>query len=219
MLSDRTFKISLFISVCIHIALLYPWSLWLRSDRQEISFSKIELTYLKEGQIRAVMVREIRPITSLSQNRKGPSGKAPKTETLTIEADVPSIKKEEKDIAPKQKASSVVTQKTEDAALREGIEYEDALTAYCLTVRQKIQENLERNGKGFTKKGDVYVRIVINNDGSMKDISLYKTSGRNIRHLERIAIRAIKESFPFPPFDAKVSRQELALKIPIRFTP
>ena len=87
-----------------------------------------------------------------------------------------------------------------------------------LTIREMIRTAIEKNCKRIPKEGDVSVRFIIDRNGNIKEVALYKTSRRGIKFLENIAIRSIKEASPFPPFSDEMQDKELPLILPIRFT-
>lgn len=189
-------------------------------SKPEISFQRIELTYFKEGLVKDVPIKDIKPITSVKEKSKKIDIKTAKLEKIEIELrQSQKIPIEKIDIiknrAPlisedERGAKSDTPEKLAKATLVR----ED----YCLKVREEIKSMLEKNGRHFIREGNVYVRFIINRDGTLKDLVLYKKTARGMQPLERIVIKSIKEASPFLPFDDSIKEAELPFDLPIRFT-
>lgn len=218
-MSPYAFKICIILSTCVHLAVLCPRSFLRLIPKQERPSQRIELTYFRSGPIKDVVVKDIKPITAQKEVKsvrnvaklaeiKTPEVPEPLiVETYTepkidLKAEMPEGFREEK--------GNTADASSEDAAI--------LLEGYHLKVREKIKAMLEKNGKRFTREGEVYVKFVISKVGTLKDLVLYKDSGKEMRSLEAIAIKSVKEASPFPAFDAEIEETELSFKIPIRFT-
>ncbi len=222
-MSPHAFKICIILSTCVHLAVLYPRSFLHLIPKQERPSQRIELTYFRSGPIKDVVVKDIKPITvqkevkparyPLSNVVKLAEIKTPEVpEPLIVETYTEpkiDLKSEMPEGFREEKGNTADGSSEDDAMLLEG---------YHLKVREKIKGMLEKNGKRFTREGEVYVKFVISKAGTLKDLVLYKDSGKEMHSLEAIAIKSIKEASPFPPFDSEIEETELSFKIPIRFT-
>ena len=206
MSSDAHFKICIILSTFIHLTLLHSWSFMSFMQRPEMPSQRIELTYFQEGPVKDLVIKDIKPIVS---------SKTPKASTPLM---AETYKKVEIDLMPEDSTSPQVEESKAveftDSASDDG----GVLENYYLRVREKIKSALEKNGKQFTKEGEVYVKFVVSRNGDLRDLALYKTSTKDISSLEAIAIKSIKEASPFAVFDGEIDKKELPFKIPIRFT-
>lgn len=223
MLRDVPFKVCIIISAFIHTVIIYPWPFFLRLiSKPEISFPKIELTYFKEGPIKDALVKEIEPITSVKRGTGKKNLKMANLKDLEINLkDTSESEIEQKIDTLKESASRIFknNNRNEKAVTDETASTDGAIhDNYFLKVRDKIKSILEKNAKSFMREGDVYVRFIINRDGVLKNLTLYKSTGKDVRPLETIAIESIKQASPFPPFDVKMKEAELPFNLPIRFT-
>ena len=219
MTSNAPFKICIIASICAHLALFCSWPLFRSISRPEIRFQKIELTYFRDGPVEDVVIKDIKPITSVRRdNRLIEAAKkeaVKSSEDKTPEASTPleaeayrEVKVDLKDELHSEEGYPKEVE-AQSRLLRE---------AYYMKVREKIKSTLEKNCKGRLKEGEVYVKFTIKKDGALKDLVLYKSSGRNPRLLEAMAIQSIKEASPFPPFDEEMAEIELLFRQPIQIT-
>jgi len=217
MLQDAQFKICFILSAFIHLTLLSPWSFMQFTAKPEITFQKVELTYFKMGEVEGMIVKDLKPITSVKkdvENADAGAIKSKKTE-LEPEKKPPIEQKKEKarvikpEIIEGPKKDAVLDTSDRDIEVRE---------KYCHGVREKIKLTLEKNRVGFVKEGELRVRFTVKRTGALKNLSLYKSKGKHYRDLERIALNSVKEAAPFPPFNEKMHEGELVFKLPIRFS-
>ncbi len=206
MSSNAHFKICIILSTFIHLTLLHSRPFMPFIQRSEMPSQRIELTYFQESPAKDVVIKNIKPIVS----SKTPGASTP----LMVE----TYKKVEIDLKPEESTSlqveEIKTVEPMDSASEDG----EVLENYYLKVREMIKSALEKNGKQFTKEGEVYIKFVISRNGDLRDLALYKTSTKDISSLEVIAIKGIKDASPFPTFAGEIDKKELPFKIPIRFT-
>ena len=243
-----SFKVSIALSTFIHFAILCSGLFLQLRVRPDVSFRQIELTYFTEDEgldkdtfgptasINGEGIRNDAKVTTLekikielaeaseikitqieevgkdtvpempkSVSREAPESKIAQKEDVYTASKIPKVSKNEK--SEIEVAETIPKNGT--ATL-----YED----YCLKVREKIKSILEKNRIRFTKEGEVCVRFIIDRNGALKDLSLYKSSSKNTHPLEKITIESIKQASPFMPFDDKMDEKELLFKLPIRFT-
>ncbi len=92
----------------------------------------------------------------------------------------------------------------------------DAYMSYYRLIREKIKANAYNNYNS-KRKGEILVSFLILNDGSLKDVSL-NSNLINSKVLERIALKSIKDSSPFPAFPKELRRySQLRFNISIYF--
>lgn len=218
---NTPFKICIVLSACTHIAIIYPWPFLQSMSRPEISFQRIELTYFEEGAIQDVLIKDLKPITSVKQASRKKNIEMVKLEKVKIDLKKSSESKfEQKPIVAKntisgiskdsrQKNSDTTESASKDEIIREN---------YCLKVREKIKSILEKKSKRFTGEGEIYARFIINRNGILKNLTMHKGSGKGTHLFGIIAIESIKEASPFPSFGDEIKENELLFKLPIRFT-
>jgi TonB family protein len=193
--------------------------------RPEITFQKIELTYFTEKKIRDVLIKDIKPLISIQQKNQK-KNKNQDIKTAKLEKIKVDLKKNAETKVVQKKVSTTKNiarisndlQKKKDKITKKQIGDGILSSEYGIKVREKIKAIIEKNKKSFTKEGEVYVKFVIDRNGRLKDVMLYKSSGKNMRSLETIAIESIKQASPFSPFSADMTENELLFKLPIKFT-
>lgn len=215
---DAPFKICLILSTFIHLTFLYPWSFLEVTPSAKITFQKLELTYFKVGETEDVLVKDIKPITSIKEKSEKEDTKTKRLEKIKIDLKRDAESKIEEEKTKEEKPEIAKVPQRETDAKESDSEDETLRDSYYLEVREKIKAALEKNGRRFMKEGDVYVRFIVKRDGTLKDLILYKKSGKNMRVLEEIAIKSIKEASPFPAFDESMKEAELPFDLPIRFS-
>jgi TonB family protein len=86
--------------------------------------------------------------------------------------------------------------------------------AYYLTlVKFKIEEAWNLLAVGVPPEASVVVRLRILRSGSVKDIEVVTSSGSS--SVDNVAVRAIRQSQPLPPFPNLLS--EPSLEVMLRF--
>jgi TonB family protein len=187
--------------------------------KPEIPFEKLELVYFKIGPSEEVLVKDI---------KDAPSGESPdkkRIETAKLETgkeefkEIQKIKTDESKIEePAEKFKDIVAEPFQDARDETEVLVENdsgtsgILETYHLKVREKIYSVLKK--KRLSREGEVYVWFLINKDGVLQDLALYKQSPHN-KHLEKAVIESVKEASPFPPFGDEIGKDKLPLKLRI----
>ena len=225
--SGTPFKICIIVSICIHLSIIYPWPFLRSIHKPEIRLQKIELVYYQEDPKQEIRVKDFKPITYKEKKIAEPYTKPTLLKKIDISEKVSiefkkeeTTAKEEKISIAKNKTSDIDKEsKTEKSEDNENIsDKEMVYMNYKLAIREMIRSVIEKNCKRIPKEGDVSVRFVIDRNGNIKKMALYKTSGRGMKFLENIALRSIKEASPFPPFSEEMKEKQLPLILPIRFT-
>ncbi|MDD5679899.1 MAG: TonB C-terminal domain-containing protein [Candidatus Omnitrophica bacterium] len=230
MYTDSIFKICLIVSVSAHLCLVLPWPFLSFLLKPDMPSQKIETVYFNENKIAHAAIIDIKPQSmpkpSVSSEIKSGSDSAakasgshdtPKPVLTKKEEQKPiqevSVKKEE---IPKSTARRTEEKRNEveiiDLGTQKGIAYEK----YFLDVREKIRSIIEKNKRTFLKESEVCVRFILDRNGMLRDLYLYKSSGTDAGSLERLAVKSIKEAAPFPPFTGKIKEGELQFNLPIR---
>lgn len=230
---DSIFRICLIVSISVHICLLLPWPFLDFLSKPEIPFQKIEMTYFNEKEISRPAIRDIKPAAATNQPVTPPEIKssdissAAKTAAGHGVSEPASAKKEEeqkpiKEVGVKKEekpnnAAAHIEEKRDrveiiEIGAQKGVVYEK----YYFDVREKIRSIIEKNKRGVLKESEVCVRFIVDRNGALKDLYLYKSSGPDAGSLERLAVKSIKEASPFPPFTDRIKEGELQFNLPIR---
>jgi len=220
MSSNTPFKICIILSVFTHLAVICPWPFLRLMSKPEIPFKKIELTYFLEGPVKDVIIKDIKPVTSVREERiknikTATRKKADNDLSEALELKIKKNKGASEEITSEtsgnfeNKKTVATKNNSEDTGIREN---------YYLKVREKIKSILEKNCRGRMEEGEVYVKFIITKNGTLKDLVLYKNSLKNARFLEAMAIKSIRQASPFPPFDDGINETELLFKQPIQIT-
>ena len=94
----------------------------------------------------------------------------------------------------------------------------ERLCLYLHLIKQKI-EALKRYPPEAKRKGlegVVLITFTVLNNGEIEALKVKKSSGHRI--LDEEALSFVKEASPFPPFPQEISRNEIVIRLPIRFT-
>ena len=231
MYTDSLFRICLIASVSIHLCLISPWSLPNLLPKREIPLSrKIEMTYLKENKIVPAPAKDIKlqagrgiPIHPEIKNGDGlldkPAGQFKAPEPVSVKAE--ELKSIKDSIVKKEENVRIAAEQTKenrnkveiiDIGTRKGTVYEK----YYFDVRERIRSVIEKNKQDILKESEVCIRFIVDRNGNLKDIYLYKSNGPDADSLERLAVKSIREAAPFPPFTSKINEGELQFNLPIK---
>jgi len=88
---------------------------------------------------------------------------------------------------------------------------------YLGLIWQKIEEAkvYPETARRNNQEGTVKVQFLVWKDGRTKEISIVKSSGKNV--LDRASLETIKMASPFPPIPPLLELEEINVKIPIVF--
>lgn len=190
---DSSLKISLILSLCVHIYLLFFIS--------EIKVKKI---------INITFPIEIIPYTIIEEKEKLPQDK----ETIAVKKVVPKkekekeVKKIEKPIEPPKTLPS--------AGFTSGLSLETAkfpYTYYLRQIRDKVSSNWFWGSQGGTLRAVAYFRI--KRSGEVTNLKIKESSGDKV--FDQISIRAINLSVPFPPLPESFPEEELGIYFEFTF--
>lgn len=91
-----------------------------------------------------------------------------------------------------------------------------AYMSYYRLIRERIRTSAYLN-YNITKKGEVSLNFLVQNDGSLKGVDLAPKSVKS-RDLRKIALRSVQESAPFPEFPQELQQySHLQFSISIYF--
>lgn len=230
MYADAIFGICLILSISAHLVLLLPWPSLHFHSRPKVPFQKMELTYLNKTKIAAAPAVMLAPLavpkaSAPIEARLAPVSAA-KPDTGKAAAENLTAKKDEQKPAtetlPKKEAGPQIAaghaeKKNDpggviDIGTQKGVVYEK----YYLDVREKIRGVIEKNRKGLLRESEVCVKFIVERNGALKDLYLYKSNGADAGSLEELALKSIKEAAPFHPFSDKIKEVELQFNLPIR---
>lgn len=203
MLSDRTFKIALLVSIAGHSMLLYGWPGFVHIFPDKKAKNPLEISYYE---LKKDIIRE----SSLRENE------ALSEENLKIE--------KEKCIKGELPATKIVLdrQKTR-IALPSGeipkrdLEEKTLYLDYYQGIREKIRRVANYNYYNYSKIGEIYLSFVLESSGNLKNIELFNDKSTSDRGLKEIAFNSVKEASPFPPFPRGLSQKELSFNVVISF--
>ena len=197
---------------------MLPWLFRNFFATKDAGYQNIELTYFSGTKTLEARVNEFENVYAKKASRGSIKSSMPDVEPkpkaeVKTPAEDKTDKEEETGSATEAKVAAE-EQKVEvvDIGIQKGAVYEK----YYLDVRDKIRSVIEKNKRGLLKESEIYVHFVVDKNGALKDLRLYKTSGNDAGNLEILAIRSIKKAAPFPPFSDKIKEDELQFNLPIR---
>ncbi len=218
MYRDNIFRICLVLSISLHAGLMLPWSFLNLFSKTYAGYQNIELTYFSGNKTLEARVNELQDVYAKKTSPESIKSstpdvdRKPKAEVKTPAEDKTDKEKEAGSTTEAKTAAQEQKVEVADIGAQKGAVYEK----YYLDVRDKIRLVIEKNKRGFLKESEIYVRFVVDKNGGLKDLRLYKASGRDAASLEVLAVRSIKEAAPFPPFSDKIKEEELQFNLPIR---
>lgn len=226
MLRDAPFRICLILSACIHIAIFYPWSFFNLISNPEINFKPVELTYFKTREVENIPVQDNKTVASIPKNAEKKVAEPyktaePETAKIVLKKENESKIKviEAKKTAPSKEIEFEIIEDKKGISVAKELGPQELILCedYYSEVRRRIKTALEKKRSELTTEGELRVKFIVNRDGALKELSVYKSAGNDIQNLEKIAIDSIREAAPFPAFNNRIKQDELTFKLPIRF--
>lgn len=215
---NNIFRICLVLSLSLHAGFILPWSFLNFFVKKDAGCQNIELTYFsgnKTLEARGNEPRDVYAKNTLQEPAKSGApdiDRKPKAEVRTPSKNKADKEKEEAGAAEAKTAPQEQKTEVTDIETQKGAVYEK----YYLDVRSKIKAAIEKNKRGLFKESEIHVRFILDRNGALRNMSLYKTSGGEAADLEQLAIKSIEEAAPFPPFSDKIKEGELQFNLPIR---
>ena len=227
---DSIFRICLIVSISVHLAFFVPWPFLHFQSKPKVPFQNLELTYFNKAKMPDTPVTKmtppVMPKLSVLPETKPAAGNVIKPGTSQSAGEKISAKKDEqnpikeipvkKEEKPQIAASHTEKKNDNDSVIDIGTQKGVVYEKYYLDVREKIRGIIEKNRKGFLKESEVCVKFIVERNGTLKDLYLYKSSGADAGSLENLAVKSIKEAAPFHPFTDKIKEDELQFNLPIR---
>lgn len=187
MLKGITLKTALAVSVSIHLLALSPWNA-LRFPGPVEEEDQIEVTYILEEVSEEAFEEEIKTL--------------PQKYDLEEKAIEEPREREEEEPA-------------EEYLEEEELEKLEEYISYYELVREKIKQYVTRYYRDRQKKGSVVIAFKAAKTGRLLAVSINESS--QSPYLDRLALRAVKSSAPFPPFPEALRKDELTFTISIIF--
>lgn len=211
MLENRAFRVALVVSVTAHTAFLIPWANLdsLRNTRSPSKEAQIEVNYLE------IKIRPKPRIQEEKVARVSTEGKA--TEDI-------SKRKEKVQPKPKYEKPVLIVAKEviEFESPTERIQFEtvqqkNAYMGYYNMIREKIKKTLLKMYKSRFDEGEIYLMFALNSTGILGQIEILDRRSTDSRRLKDIAVKALKESSPFPPFPEELDNPQINFNVVISF--
>lgn len=218
MYRDNIFRICLILSISLHAGIMIPWSFLNFFAAKDAGCQNIELTYFSGAKAMEARVNKLQDAYAKKLSPEPVKSNTPDVEPkpnaeVRTPAENKLNKEKEEGSAVAEKAAAQEHEiEIPDIGAQKGAVYEK----YYLDVRGKIRSIIEKNKRAQLKESEIYVRFVVDRQGALRDLRLYKASGAGAGNLEALAIRSIKEAAPFPPFGDKIKEDELQFNLPIR---
>ena len=215
MLTDKSFKIALFISFMLHV-LFFLQMPHLKTLSSEKPLPRLEVTYLK--------IQEIKP------KKANIKTKPPEASTLLAQAkEKPAQAKLEnkKDsfITIKEQPKKQIIEKPMPVKQVERIEIppelpkeDEALYVdYYQSIRGRIREFVVANYPRFVAYGEVCLHFVLLSNGKLKELTVIgeRSSPNNL--LQQIAKKSVRQASPFSVFPKGLNQGELSFNVIISF--
>lgn len=86
---------------------------------------------------------------------------------------------------------------------------------YLWRVAQKLSQHQQFVKNVSTESGSVVVRLTIARDGTLIDVSMFKSSG--LPTLDATALSMIRQASPYPPFPADITGTRQNFLLPLQF--
>ena len=224
MVPDRTFQITLLISLITHTIIFfnYPELVLLPERKKPVM---VEVVYLKNPPDFSKTQKQALPkenlflkLTSKIKNleKSIPAPSPDKNAIFNIRR--PAVSREPAFIKPLVIRPDVI-------AVRKKITLppidvnkinNPSYVSYYQLVREKIRRAAYQNYT-HTETGEIYLTFLISNTGILKDVRLIEEKSAPNFYLRDIALRSIKDAAPFPPFPKELDYPQLSFNVIISF--
>ena len=228
MQQEYRFKITLLVSLLIHIGILASLPFF-KNMPQKKELTNLEITYRKVSNNKARkdsdgISKKIKPINQ----KKLPSAKLPSEESKIkqpFKFDLSKlIKPKETIIIPKPKDINKL-QKSQRIKLRDlpiDASKDPAYLNYRDIIRRKIQDNIYYYSDQFfyfdnPNEGKIFVSFTIKSNGILKYISINHKKSTNDNLLKKIVLTAVRNSSPFEKFPNDLRYKNRAFNLEISF--
>ena len=91
-----------------------------------------------------------------------------------------------------------------------------AYMSYYRAIRERIRKIAYKYYKS-DQKGEVFLTFTVSKEGQISSISLNPSASTKETHLINIALKSVKEAFPFKPFPKELKYNQLQFDISIYF--
>ena len=194
MFQDPIFRISLVLSLSIHLMAFSPWH-GLRFPNKEKEIKKeIEVFYLIPEEM-------------------------PKDASLENIPQSYDLRKEEAKFKKNEKEQETILG-TDDAANNIPEEVSENLEEYIQyyeLIRQRIKNIIENKYSHYRERGEVAVLFKLDSHGRIEELNYIREKSLASERLIEAALISVKDAAPFPKFPEKLKRDALSFSIQIVF--
>ena len=217
MRNNNQFNIAFIVSLSVHFAALFPYSLPYHELREPPQLESLLVDYF--------VIEEI-------LERKA---EEPELPSLKLEEEVPpeerqAIAKEKKESA-KEKMPLREEKRFDDTAESSLLKRVEAkikevakrakedrhFNKYYKMVRDRIRSELRKNYKGFSEEGDVHLIFTLLSDGVLKRYRIDRSQSTSDKLLLEIAELSLIESSPFPQFPKELPQKQITFNVVVSF--
>jgi len=224
MTPDRTFQITLLISLITHTIIFfnYPELVLLPERKKPVM---VEVVYLKNPPDFSKIQKQALPkenlflkLTSKIKNLEKPIPAPSPDKNAIFNITKPALSREPAFIKPLFIRPDVI-------AVRKKITLppidvnkinNPSYVSYYQLVREKIRRAAYQNYT-HTETGEIYLAFLISDTGVLKDMRLIEEKSTPNYYLREIAMRSIRDASPFPPFPKELNYPQLSFNVIISF--
>ncbi len=224
MIPDRTFQITLLISLITHTVIFFnnPDLVLLPERKKPI---KVEVVYLKnppdfskykKQSLHRENIFSKLPSKIKSSEKPIPAPPLNKSDLFNVTKSV--LSRESTFIKPLVIRPDIIAVRKKITLPPIEIDKinNPSYVSYYQLVREKIRRAAYQN---YTRieTGEVYLAFLISNTGILKDIRLIEEKSAPNYYLREIALRSIKDASPFPPFPKELDYPQMSFNVIISF--
>lgn len=192
MIADNIFRISLLISLSIHVLALSPWhGLDILKKDKNIN-NKIEVTYLMPKEIE----KEVFNIPEKYDLKK---------DILKI-----SQKDLEEHILTEGKGDNIAMSQDVSKNLEEYIQYYEL-------IRERIKKIVSDKYKYLKAGGEIRLVFTVSSDGSLMNVNYIPNKSSDDKYLIDTALKSVKDASPFPAFPSSLDKDNLTFNLAVLF--
>lgn len=224
MLPDRTFQITLLISLITHTVIFLNNPNLIPLPKRK-NLNEVEVVYLKNPPQFSKFQKKSPPpkdnILKLSPKIK--SSEKPISAPALNKSDLfninkPAVSRESSFVKPFVFKTDIITvrKKITLPPIEINKINNPSYVSYYQLVREKIRRAAYQNYT-HTETGEIYLTFLISNTGTLKDVRLIEEKSAPNFYLRDIAFRSIKDAAPFPPFPKELDYPQLSFNVIISF--
>lgn len=218
LIENFIFRYAIIVSIALHSGLIIQFSFW-HPKIIPATFPKVEINY-----INVKFQAASTPEAAKSQRMIKAVHKHEKVLMPDPKTDIPSVKDLSKlngeklftDKKPLQLPEAQMKHSVSIPVFKVEKINNPFYQNYYQSIRSVIRERAYANYSELGS-GEVYLTFVILSDGRLKIVKLIPEKTTANDHLQKISLKSIQESNPFPPFPKDLTYPELTFNIVIAF--